>query len=104
MPEDKLNELIVPPIVLSDPKAYEVARIWVAHKGQHVTLNMVWDDPAAWGIMLVDFARHVANFFHQEKGFSVDAVMERLKEGFDAEWSHHTTDIAGQTLDPPPVQ
>lgn len=95
----KLNELAVPPIVTTDPRAYEIARIWAAHGGQHVSLKvMLVSDPSEWGLVLVDLARHVANFYNQEQGFPVDKVLSRIKEGFDAEWSTYTTDITGNVM------
>ena len=46
-----MRELSVPPAI-DDPKAFELIRIWIANKGQHVSLaTQVWDDAAAWGIM-----------------------------------------------------
>ena len=46
----------------------EVARIWAAHGRQHVHIRTgLWEDPGAWGIMLVDLARHAANIYEQEK-------------------------------------
>jgi Domain of unknown function (DUF5076) len=44
------NELLIPPAAEEDPKAIEVARIWIANGGQHVSLNpLVWKDPQACG-------------------------------------------------------
>jgi len=56
------NELLVPSGAEEDPNAIEVARIWVAKGGQHVSLNpLVWKDPRAWGISAGRLAGHVAN-------------------------------------------
>lgn len=53
----KPTELPVPGAVHADPKAIELLRVWAAGGKQHVTLaTRVWEDPAAWGIMLVDLA------------------------------------------------
>jgi hypothetical protein len=42
------NELLIPLAAEEGPKATEVARIWVAKGGQHVSLNpLVWKDPQA---------------------------------------------------------
>ncbi len=99
----KLRELPVPPPAETDPYAFELARIWAAHKAQHVSLNINANtDPAEWGLMLVDLARHVADYYHDQKGFPVEKVLGRIKEGFDAEWDNYTTDITGEILDKPP--
>jgi Domain of unknown function (DUF5076) len=43
-----------------DATARAILRVW-AGPGlpQQVTLNVPWDDPAAWNLVLVDIARHV---------------------------------------------
>jgi hypothetical protein len=65
----------------------EMARIWIADGDQHVVLSpKLWDDPGAWGLMLVDLARHVARAYAQS-GSSERAVLEKIRQAFDAEWS-----------------
>jgi hypothetical protein len=79
--------LPIPAPALADPAAVELARVWVAGGDQHVSLAVgVWEDPAAWGIMLVDLARHVAQAYAQDQGGDVDQILSRVREGFDAEW------------------
>jgi len=56
------DQLQIPEAATQDPKSCELLRVWVANKGQHVSLRAgVWKDPAAWGIMLSDLMQHVAN-------------------------------------------
>jgi hypothetical protein len=98
----KLRELPVPPAATTDPNAFEMARIWAAHNKQHVILNINANhDPAAWGLLLVDLARHIANIYHQEQGHSVEKVLARIREGLEAEWDQPTTDIDTEQLDDP---
>ena len=86
----KPNALSVPPASSGDPNAFEIARIWVAHGAQHVTLKHdVWPDPAAWGILLADLARHVANAYGQS-GRDPGDVCRRIREGFEAEMESPT--------------
>ncbi len=83
--------LPIPPRAQKDRKGIELARIWAAKGKQHVTIRTkVWVDPAAWGMMLVDLAKHVANAYAEDEGLDAAAVLERIKEGFDAEWGHPT--------------
>jgi hypothetical protein len=57
-----MEELGVPEAAKADSGSFEVLRVWIAKKGQHVSLRVgVWEDPAAWGILLVDLIRHIAN-------------------------------------------
>ena len=104
MSNQKLRELPIPPEALTDPKAFEIARIWGANDKQHVSLYIQWDDPAIVGLILVDLARHAANYYQQTQGHPIDKVLARIKEGFDAEWDDPTTPITGETQDGPPFQ
>ena len=42
------GQLVIPDAAREDLKSAEVARVWVAKQGQHVSLRVdVWKDPAA---------------------------------------------------------
>lgn len=80
------DALIVPAAVQVDPNAYELVRIWIANNEQHVSLRSgVWEDPAAWGIMLADLARHVAEIYKRDAGREVSATLQRIMAGIHAE-------------------
>lgn len=73
--------------------ATEVLRVWAARKtGQQLTLRTHWNEPGAWGLLLVDVARHVARAYQRE-GHDGDAVLQRIRQAFDAEWSRPTSDV-----------
>ncbi|HUG92542.1 MAG TPA: DUF5076 domain-containing protein [Planctomycetaceae bacterium] len=93
---EHLRQLPIPPSAARDVKAVELARVWAAHGKQYVSLTSgLWDDPASWGIMLVDLAKHIANAYEQVNGKDRHDVLRRLKEGFDAEWSSETDEPSG---------
>lgn len=95
----KPKELIIPPAAKSDPDARELIRVWAAAGQQHVSISAgAWDDPATWGIMLVDLARHLANFYSQERGMNREEVLLRIKALFEAEWHAPTSDATGRVL------
>lgn len=53
----------------------ELVRVWAAEGKQHVTIRAdIWNDPAAWGMMLVDLARHVASAYAERKGLDPAAA------------------------------
>src|SRR3954470_20703284 len=63
---DHLKQLPVPQPALNDARAGEKLRVWAAGGKQHVSLATgLWKDPASWGIMLTDLARHVARAYEQ---------------------------------------
>jgi hypothetical protein len=84
------KELDPPPQALSDPQASEVMRVWaLPDQGQVVALTTTWKDPGAWGLMLVDIARHAANAYAND-GMSRAEALARIKALFDAEWNTPT--------------
>lgn len=77
------ESLSIPPVVLTDANSLEIARIWVAKGGQHVSLNSTtWDDPAAWGGFLVEFVQHIADAYVR-RGQERDDVVARIFSGLD---------------------
>jgi hypothetical protein len=57
--------------------------------GQEVRLQTAWEEPAAWGLLLVDVARHVAKAY-ANAGHDEAETLARIRQFFDAEWSHPT--------------
>ncbi len=93
------RQLPIPPAAADDDRAVELVRVWAAKGKQHVSLATgLWDDPASWGIMLVDLAKHVANAYEQTTGQNRDDVLNRIKAGFDAEWEKETDTPTGRLL------
>ena len=80
------KELLVPAAAKEDSGSFELARVWIANKAQHVSIRVgVWNDPAAWGIMLADLAQHVANAYEQDEAIERSRVLQRIKTAFNAE-------------------
>jgi len=89
MADPKECELQIPASVYGDPNPRELFRAWAAHEELHVIFNpRFWDDPADWGVFLVDIANHVANAYEQENICSAKAALAKIKSGFDVEWHH----------------
>jgi Domain of unknown function (DUF5076) len=94
------GELLIPPDAAADISAAEILRVWASGGRQHAALRIgVWSDPAAWGMLLVDLARHVANAYEQEEGRDRVAVLARVRAGFEAEWSSPTDRPGGQVVE-----
>jgi hypothetical protein len=78
------NELSPPPMA-NKTNATEVLRVWAAPGApQQLVLRPTWKDPAAWGLMLVDIARHAAKAYAAE-GASEAEVLDRILQSFRAE-------------------
>jgi hypothetical protein len=94
------DEMTAPPAAIDDAKSFEIARLWVASDTQHVVLRTdVWPDPAAWGIVLADLARHVALAYHRKDDHDVEDVLERVLAGFHAELESPTDSTEGGIAD-----
>jgi hypothetical protein len=84
------NSLETPPIADADSNAVEVLRVWAAPgQPQQLTLRTTWKDAGAWGLLLADVARHVANAYGNE-GADPSVALARIRELFDAEMSAPT--------------
>lgn len=91
------DQLRVPEPARTDPKSFELLRVWVAHQDQHISLRVgVWEDPAAWGVMLADLARHIANAFEKVEHRDPVNVLEQIRAGFEAEMAVPTDAVRGE--------
>ena len=91
------GELPIPPRAKADAKAIELVRIWAAGGEQQLALRAeAWPDAAAWGILLVDLARHAAQAFAQTHACKPEEALRRIREGFDAEWSAPTDNTGNE--------
>jgi hypothetical protein len=85
------NELAIPDAAKRDTNSLEVLRVWVANGAQHVSLlTGFWREPEAWGIMLADLARHVANAYEQDAGLDPVETLEQIRAMMEAEFSSPT--------------
>jgi len=72
-------------------RAAEVLRVWINDKNNmDVTLLPAFEQPEAWGLLLVDIARHAARSFEQKGARSAREALELIRVGFDAEWESPT--------------
>lgn len=93
------NELEIPEKARKDKGSAELLRVWVTPPDGaiHVVIKTdVWSDPAAYGIVLADLARHIANGFHQTQGMNISEALNRVAEGFSAEINSPTEKPIGQ--------
>ena len=89
MSDSTLHELQAPPDVV-EQGGHEVLRCFVVDGGLRVALRRSFDDPATWGVLLADLARHAARIYAKETDMSEDEALEVIKDMFDAEWSSST--------------
>jgi hypothetical protein len=100
-------QLPVPGAAIADPKSAEMIRAWIAKQGLHCSLNIgVWgadsgvDERKAWGILLADVARHVANALATEGVAQADSVA-LIRDSFLGELDSPTSGASGDFVEGP---
>ncbi|MBA2750434.1 MAG: DUF5076 domain-containing protein [Tatlockia sp.] len=97
--KDNNKQLLIPQAAQEDPDSYELIRVWIAKKSQHCSIRTgIWDDPAAWGIILADLARLVVSSYEQDEGYERIATLQRIRRTFDIEMDSPTDDPKGKSL------
>lgn len=96
----KEDQLPIPKPALSDPASKEILRIWLADDKQFVSLQPgAFSDPAAWGMLLVDVMRHIADAYEATREMHSNQVLDRIKEGLFAEMLYPTDEPIGYLID-----
>lgn len=87
------NSLPLPPVANENTSAVEVLRVWAAPgRPQQLTMQTTWKDPGAWGLLLVDIARHASKAYEADGRDPIE-VLKRIHECWNAEWKE-PTDVA----------
>ena len=79
------RDLPVPAVVIEAPNAREILRLWTSEAGERVTLRIDGLEPAAWGLILVDIARHVAHAYARQGTLPVNDAFVQVVTMFVAE-------------------
>lgn len=92
------DSLPVPAAASRDPRSLEVLRVWIANGEQHVALAFgMWEDPAAWGLLLADLARHIAEAHaQQDDAVSAEDFLDDIRAGFESEMDSPSDEVSGQ--------
>jgi hypothetical protein len=85
------HELLIPPKALANPQAREFLRAWAVDKGLQVSLKPYPDaGVSAWGIILADILRHVADAHQQSEGADREQTIREILSVFMAEFDSPT--------------
>src|SRR5258705_8594706 len=97
------GELVIPPAALADRRAVEMLRVWIANGGLHCALNIGhWqrhegvEEDLAWGKVLADAIRHIANAIQEDMGVEPEETIRRLFKELEAELGQPTTKHRGR--------
>jgi hypothetical protein len=98
------KSLPVPDAAQRDPKSVEMVRTWIAEGDLFVVLNIgFWesasngiDEREAWGMLMADMARHIANAHETEYGRNPHETLEIVRKSFEREIVRPTSSQSGQ--------
>lgn len=97
------TELPIPPQALTH-RSVEVIRVWLANQQQHIVLNIgFWeergvDERAAWGIVIADMIRHIADAHQAEYGYDPQETTAYIRKAFEAEMDAPSSDRVGEFI------
>ena len=94
MPAAKAPDALPAPQFPSGTDAHEVLRAWVADGGLTVSVRRSFDDPAVWGILLADVARHVSRIYAEEDGTSEEEALSKVVETLTSELMEPTSSVS----------
>ena len=86
-----VRDLPVPPGVSGDDRATEMIRVWLAHEDLWVSLFLGMyedaddcdiDERDAWGMLLSDIVKHIANGLHQSHGWDRVETATHIRDVF----------------------
>jgi hypothetical protein len=97
------KELLIPDAASRDPRSVEMVRTWIAEGDIFVVLNIgFWEQPErgidereAWGTLLADMARHIANAHEEEYGRDPRETLKVIAESFERENAKPTSTHSG---------
>jgi Domain of unknown function (DUF5076) len=101
------GQLPIPGLAISDAKSVELIRVWIAGQGLQSSLRIgAWehtptiDERKAWGIVLADAVKHIADALTRQNKDKVETVA-KIRASFLAELDRPTSPAAGEFVDEP---
>ena len=97
-----MQERSIPEAALRDENSVEMLRVWIAEKKLHCSMKvgmyeetMNIPEEVAWGTILADVARHLANALHQRYGHDTSTALRRVSDKFLDEVDKSTSPARG---------
>ncbi|MBB3121513.1 DUF5076 domain-containing protein [Pseudoduganella violacea] len=97
-----MNERPIPPAALRDGNAVEMLRVWIAEQRLHCSMkvgmyreSMGIPEEEAWGVILADAARHLAQALQEKYGEDQQDAIEKIKNSFLTELAKPTSKAEG---------
>jgi hypothetical protein len=97
-----MKQLPIPEAALTDTDAVEMLRVWIADQGLHCSLKVGLykettkiPEERAWGTILADAARHLAQALEAQYGTDANQTLRGIRDHFNAEVADPTSETKG---------
>lgn len=101
-----MDERAIPSAALRDAAAWEPLRVWIAEQKLHCSLKVgVYEEngpipeDTAWGIILADVAKHLADALGKEGLRNRDIALREIFRSFASELEEPTSPTSGSFID-----
>ncbi|MGR4870316.1 DUF5076 domain-containing protein [Variovorax sp. LARHSF232] len=98
----KLNQRPIPEAALRDGDAVEMLRVWIAEQRLHCSMKIGMyrettniPEEKAWGTILADSARHVANALEAGSTSNASESLQKIRDAFIRELGAPTSEVTG---------
>lgn len=100
-----MQELKIPEGIQGDPDAMEMIRVWIGNKDIHVSMLLgMWEDASdndidereAWGELLADLIRHIANGLTQSHDYNIHASERKIAHALLTHLGYGANTIVGE--------
>jgi Domain of unknown function (DUF5076) len=100
-----MNELQIPEGIKDDPNAMEMIRVWIGNKDIQVSMLLgMWeeasnfdiDEKEAWGELLADLIRHIANGLTQSHDYNITASERKIANALLTHLGYGANTIEGK--------
>ena len=105
MTEELKNALPVPEGILGDENAMEMLRVWIGNRDIQISMLLgMWeqasqgdiDERDAWGELLADLVRHIANGLTQSHDYNTTASEMRIANAMLVHLGHGANTVEGE--------
>lgn len=97
-----MNERPIPPAAMHDADSVEMLRVWIAERKLHCSMKvgmyqdgMGIPEADAWGTILADVTRHLAEALASKYGADQEETIARIRNAFLHEISNSTSKSDG---------
>jgi len=96
------RQLFIPDAAVRDRESVEMLRVWIAEQGLHCSLKVGMyqetkdvSETKAWGIILADAAKHIANALQSAYSIDRTASLKAIRDSFVEELASPTSEAKG---------